>query len=147
MSAANTALAACYDRCTPNVFSVNFRTIIPLIIIAVVAIAATPVQAAIHVDSANTSSLTMGLVGYWPLDGSTINWITNTFMDISGNGYNATSTTMSTTSSPVAGKIGQALKFNGTNMALRTSNTNLSFSAYSYSFWVKARDAGGGTGA
>ena len=84
-----------------------------------------PAFAAIHLGDPNTVSLTQGLVGYWPLDGSTINWnATPTFYDISGNGNNATSSTMSTSSSPVGGKIGQALKFNGSSSYLSLGNAS-----------------------
>jgi len=35
-------------------------------------------EAAIHLGSTNTVSLSNGLVGYWPLDGSVTDWHTNT---------------------------------------------------------------------
>jgi len=100
-----------------------------------------PAFAAIHLGDPNTVSLTQGLVGYWPFDGSTINWTTpgNTFYDISGNGNNATSTGMSTTSSPVSGKIGQALNFSGASnylSVLNSSSLDLT-TAITYSAWVK----------
>ena len=59
------------------------------------------------------STLTQGLVGYWSMDGSTINWTTGKMTDLSDNGNTAQLISMSTTSSPAAGKIGQALKFDG----------------------------------
>jgi Concanavalin A-like lectin/glucanases superfamily len=71
--------------------------------------------AAIHLAQSNTTSLTNGLVGYWTFDGAVTDWNTNTTRDVSGNGNTGSLISMSTTSSPVPGKIGQALKFDGTN--------------------------------
>lgn len=59
--------------------------------------------------------LDSGLVGYWTMDNKDINWCTGTTTDRSGNGNTGTLVSLSTTSSPVAGKIGQALRFNGTS--------------------------------
>jgi hypothetical protein len=73
----------------------------------------TPTLASIHLGSANPASLSNGLVGYWPLDGAVTNWNTNTTADLSGNGQTGYFANMSTTTSPVAGKIGQALQFDG----------------------------------
>jgi hypothetical protein len=89
-------------------------------------------------DHVNTTALSQGLVGYWPLDGNTISWTTNTFNDTSGNSNNATSTGMSTSTSIVAGHIGQALKFNGSSQYLSvpsSSSLNLS-SNLTISAWV-----------
>src|SRR3989338_5806271 len=55
------------------------------------------------------------LVGHWTFDGIDMNWSTNTASDKSGNGKNGTMTNISTTTSPVKGKIGQALDFDGAN--------------------------------
>src|SRR3989344_7600965 len=52
-----------------------------------------------------------GLVGYWTFDGKDTNWGTNTTNDMSGQGNTGTLTNMSTTTSPVVGKIGQGLFF------------------------------------
>lgn len=84
--------------------------------------------------SIDQGGLNSGLVAYWPLDGNTTNWNTDTMKDISGNGYNATSTGMSTTSSPTAGKIGGALKFNGTSSYLSFSPITLS-GAFTLTLW------------
>jgi hypothetical protein len=53
-----------------------------------------------------------GLVGYWTFDGPSIDWHTNTVKDMSGQGNTGTLVSMSTTSSPTPGKIGQAVSFN-----------------------------------
>ena len=57
----------------------------------------------------------LGLVGYWTLDGADINWATGKAFDRSGQGNSGNIANMSTTSSPVIGKLGQALKFDGVN--------------------------------
>lgn len=67
------------------------------------------------IGQSNTTAVSKGLVGYWPLDGATTNWVSNTTGDASGNGNTASLVGMSTTTSPTVGVIGQALKFNGAN--------------------------------
>jgi Concanavalin A-like lectin/glucanases superfamily len=70
-----------------------------------------------------------GLVGYWTFDGGSIDWHTNTAADISGQGNTGTLVSMSTTTSPVGGKIGQALTFNNSGTVDLTANvSNLNFS-------------------
>lgn len=61
------------------------------------------------------ANLNSGLVGWWTFDGKDTNWTTGITNDRSGNGNNGSLISMSTTTSSVAGKIGQALNFNGTN--------------------------------
>jgi hypothetical protein len=84
-----------------------------------------------------------GLVGYWPFNGKDINWTsgtTGTAYDRSGNGNNGTLTNMNQSSSPVAGKIGQALSFNGVNNVIQMNNVNLNTAASAFntiSFWMK----------
>jgi hypothetical protein len=70
-------------------------------------------EATIRLGSSNTVSLSNGLVGYWPLDGATTNWTSNTTADISGSGNDGSLIAMSIASSPIAGKIGQAISFDG----------------------------------
>src|ERR1700681_2892426 len=90
------------------------------------------------VGHSNTVALTNGLVGYWSMDGSSINWTTNTMADLSGQGNAGTLVGMSTTSSPVAGKIGGALKFDGaTTYIVASPVTGPLKSEGTYSFWVK----------
>ena len=87
----------------------------------------------------NTVSISNGLVGYWPLDGATTNWRTNTTADLSGNGNAGQMIDMSTSTSPTIGKIGQALKFNGTSQYI--NNTAFSWptinKAITIAFWTK----------
>ncbi len=77
----------------------------------------------------NGSTLTNGLVGWWTFDGSTISGTTAT--DSSGKGNSGT-----LVSSPVkiAGKLGQALRFNGTNYVslghVQDGGTNFTWTAW-----------------
>ncbi len=126
---------------------------IPLVAFGIALCAATAALAlppsaegAIHLGSPNTVSLANGLVGYWPLDGATTNWTSNTTRDLSGNGNTGTLVSMSTTSSPVAGKIGQAFKLthNDDYIDLGTPSS-LNFdrvTPFSMSVWFKTIAAG-----
>ncbi len=91
-----------------------------------------------NVAHSNTVSLSSGLVGYWTFDGPSLNWRTNTAADSSGNGNTGTLVNMSTTSSPTAGKIGQALKFNGSSQYVSMGSAGVSATSFTYAAWVKA---------
>ncbi len=80
--------------------------------------------------------LAQGLAGYWPLDGNTLNWATGKVQDVSGNGNTGQLISMSTTTSPVPGKIGQALKFAGSSTYISAS-ASASASTYSVSLWIR----------
>src|SRR6266568_8836981 len=79
-----------------------------------------PAFAAIHLGDPNTVSLSQGLVGYWPFDGATTNWRADTSADLSPSANTALLYLMSTTTSPIPGKIGQAFTFDGTTCARST---------------------------
>lgn len=90
--------------------------------------------------SINQGGLNAGLVAYWPLDGDTTNWATGITKDVSGNGYNGQMTGLSTTSSPVPGKIGQALNFNGSSGYITTGYTipaQSSATSFTWSVWAR----------
>ncbi len=94
-------------------------------------------QAAIHLGAANATSLSNGLVGYWPLDGSVTNWATGRTTDLSGNGGTGQLNLFSTTTSPTAGKVGQALNFDG-NAYITTGYTipaQSSATSFTWSTW------------
>ncbi len=55
-------------------------------------------------------SLNCGLVGYWTINNQDMNWKTGAVTDSSGNGNTGQLIGMSTTTSPVPGKMGQALE-------------------------------------
>ena len=73
----------------------------------------------------NGSTLEQGLIGHWTFDGKDTPWSSATkvtAIDRSGNGNNATSTTMTRAGSPTIGKLGQALNFNGSVSSSATNN-------------------------
>src|SRR5262249_34148255 len=96
-----------------------------------------------NVAHSNTTSLSQGLVGYWPLDGNVTNWSTGKTFDLSGRGNTGfiQFATLATTTAPTAGKIGQALQFTGsqTNPGIPVlNNSSLAMtSAITMSAWVK----------
>lgn len=108
----------------------------------------TAASASVTIGHSNTAALSSGLVGYWTFDGSKTNWTTNTTQDLSGNGNTGTLVSMSTTTSPVAGKIGQAFNFPGVTgggagpviaSAINIVGNQFRFtSSFTVAFWVKA---------
>jgi hypothetical protein len=76
--------------------------------------------------NASTNALNAsGLVGQWSFDGKNTNWTsstTGTVADTSGNSNTGTLTSMSRATSPVTGKIGQALNFDGTSQYVGLGN-------------------------
>ncbi|MEK7096321.1 MAG: LamG domain-containing protein, partial [Patescibacteria group bacterium] len=62
-----------------------------------------------------TKYLTDGLVGYWTMDGSKVNWKTGAVTDSSGKGNTGFVTLMATGTAPAIGRVGQALNFDGVN--------------------------------
>ncbi|MDE1975233.1 MAG: LamG domain-containing protein, partial [Patescibacteria group bacterium] len=76
-------------------------------------------------------------VGYWTFDGKDTVWTsstTATTLDKSGNNNTGTLNGMNQATSVVIGKIGQALKFDGSTSYVGVSNT---IATRSVSFWVK----------
>ncbi len=83
-------------------------------------------------------NLQTGLVGHWTFDGNDINWNTNTVTDKSGNGNTGSIINMSTTTSPVRGKIGQAIHFDGSSgYVSRSSDYGITAYPFSLSGWIK----------
>lgn len=97
---------------------------------------------AVVMNAPTNTSLTSGLVGLWSFDGKDMNWGTNSALDRSGSGNNGTLVNMSTSTSPVAGKIGQGLKFDGSITqyvnAGTPSSINFGSGAFSIGLWIKA---------
>jgi len=90
----------------------------------------------------NYLSMNTGLVGWWTMDGADTVWTSATAattLDKSGNGNTGTLTNMSRSSSPVSGKIGQGLEFDGGEdyVSVGTTNTYNFSSDFSISAWVK----------
>ena len=91
------------------------------------------------VNKPAVNSLTNGLVGYWTFDGGDTDWSTNTMVNRGSVGGTATFGNLSTTTSPVPGKVGQGLTFDGTSTYVDLGNV-ASFKPtgnFSTSFWYK----------
>jgi hypothetical protein len=93
-----------------------------------------------------TAGLSCGLVGYWTFDGKDTPWSSptaGTALDKSGNGNTGTLTNMNLATAPVQGKIGQALKFDGSSGYVSVGSglvpTNSDFTV---SGWVFGGEAG-----
>lgn len=92
------------------------------------------------IGSSAAAGQTSGLVGHWTMDGSRINWSTGQMTDASGQGRTVQLLNFSTTTSPTQGKVGQALKFNGSNQNLTTGLALSNFCSASdctMSVWLK----------
>ena len=72
------------------------------------ALSATEVQQLYKLGTANAAhsnvGISDGLVGYWTFDGGSPDWRKNQVADISGNGSTGTLVSISTSTSPAAGK-------------------------------------------
>jgi hypothetical protein len=93
----------------------------------------------------NGTSLNSGFAGWWTFDGKDTNWATMKETDESGQGNTGTLVNLATTTAPVIGKLGQAIKFNGTSSTLSIgspSSLNLS-GAVTLSIWLKGSSASG----
>jgi hypothetical protein len=87
----------------------------------------------IKFQSSQTDKLTDGLVGMWSFDGPDVNMSTNTAYDRSPVGTNHGTINGAT---PVIGKRGQGLSFDGTDDSV-TANFDSISGAYTTAFWVK----------
>jgi hypothetical protein len=101
------------------------------------------VQQLYHLGTSNVAHSNVGngngLVGWWTFDGPATHWNTNRTDDVSGNGNTGHLISMSTTTSPTQGKIGQALTFNGSNYVVDTNIVNVPH--VTVSAWVKIKGA------
>ncbi len=99
-------------------------------------------QNATQVNASTNNFLNNGLVYVFSLNGGDINWGSNTAYDRSGNGNDGTLVGMSTTSSPINGKLGQGLNFNGLSTYINTPTFSFlgqSSASFTVSAWVKPR--------
>ena len=89
------------------------------------------------------TTLSSSLVGYWSFDGSDI---TDKIYDLSGQGNNAyVVRSVATSSMKVAGKLGQALSFNGTSAYIDAgAGGNVGLSDFTIAAWIKTPAAGSG---
>jgi len=85
------------------------------------------------------AGITNGLVGWWTMDGGDINWATGVVTDKSPSGNNGNFVGLATTTGPVLGKIGQAMRFNGTTDYVKMGNVYAfeRTDPFSVSVWVK----------
>lgn len=88
------------------------------------------------------SLLESGLVGWWTFDGKDTPWTSSTagtVIDKSGNGNTGTLTNMNRSITPTIGKLGQGLKFDGSNDYVNLgTDASLTPSDITVSAWVKA---------
>ena len=94
---------------------------------------------AVTVNSSQNDKIANGLVGLWSFDGKDMNWATNKSLDRSGQGNDGTLVGMSTTTSPTPGKIGSALKFDGSDDYISVNNTSSLqplTGNWAVSFWI-----------
>ena len=94
-----------------------------------------PAYAAVRAGNSPVASIQNGLVGYWTMDGQHTNWATGKTFDQSGQANNGTMTSMSSTTSPVAGKFGQAFKFDGVDDYVKIATVPTLVAPYTTSFW------------
>ncbi len=91
-------------------------------------------------SSQSPGTLSNGLVGWWTMDGADTVWSSataGTEADKSGNGNTGTLTSMTRSGSPTVGKIGQALKFDGTSQYISVPALT-TFSALTVSLWLRS---------
>ena len=98
----------------------------------------------------NSLGLSNGLVSWWTMDGKDTNWGTGITADRSVSANNGTLINMSTTSSPVLGKVGQALNFDGSSQVVETTAPSAlsGSSVFTVTFWAASKispGAGGNT--
>ncbi len=92
------------------------------------------------INVSKKDKFTSGLVGYWSFDGPTINWATGQVTDLSVSGNTGQLLNMSTTTSPIEGIVGQALKFDGVNDKFHVSDNDVldiaAAANFSVAMWV-----------
>lgn len=90
------------------------------------------------------NSLENNLLGWWTFDGPDVNWATGRVFDKSVQGNSATIINMSTTSSPVEGRIGQAFFFDGIDDVVSASSPTILDDVFplSISAWIKPESYG-----
>src|SRR3989344_3427452 len=100
------------------------RTIVKIFILSIILTTIVPHGVVNNARAATTPNVSLnmpanslGLVGYWTLDGPDITWTSDTAgtaTDSSGSGFPGTLTRMRKAVSAGLGEIGQALDFDGT---------------------------------
>lgn len=102
------------------------------------------------VNKPSVNSLTTGLVGYYTFDGGDTDWSANTTVNRGSVGGTATLTSMSTTTTPTRGKVGQGLAFvSGANSSVNLGSSSSLMpgtGSFSASIWVKRSGSSGSNG-
>ena len=100
----------------------------------------------------NTSPTTLntnGLVGYWTFDGKDTVWTSSTAattLDTSGQSNTGTLTNMNRATSPIEGKLGQGLKFDGVDDRIQISSWTTESTLYTVSLWFNKVNGVSGAG-
>ena len=109
-----------------------------------------------YASSTITTNLTSGLIGYWTFDAQNTTWSatvagTGSTTDSSGGGHGGSIFGLVRATSTTIGKIGQALKFDGTTTSARVAisgtSTYANLSALTVSAWINVSAGGNGGGA
>ena len=92
------------------------------------------------VNTSQNDKVTNGLVGLWSFNGPDMNWATNTAYDRSGQNNHGTITNMDKTQ-VTPGKVGQALRFDGSDDYIQVSDSGLPIgdSPRSIIAWIKTQ--------
>jgi len=94
------------------------------------------------VNLSQNSKVTSGLVGLWSFNGPDVSWTSataGTATDRSGGGNTGTLTNMSQSTSPVLGKLGQALNFDGSEDYVTYGDVlDVGTSNFTIAAWVKS---------
>ncbi|MFA6552511.1 MAG: LamG domain-containing protein [Candidatus Paceibacterota bacterium] len=101
---------------------------------------------ATKIGVSTTETLNDGLVGYWTFDAKNM---VNNVADSSGHGNTGylqlgTLGNKATSTAKVAGKIGQAMKFDGVDDRILLSSDPINVATTTISMWIKANSYGGG---
>jgi len=108
----------------------------------------TPSPNTVHIGNPVTDRWTNGLVGYWSFNGQDMDWAKNQATNRSSSYATGTLYNMSTSTSPVPGKVGQALSFDGVDDYIQI-NDSASFTltnGYTLSAWIYLQNTNFGDG-
>ena len=100
-------------------------------------------ETAVNINHSQNTKFTDGLVGLWSFNGADVNWTSSSAgvaYDRSGNSNTGTITNMNQSTSPAAGRVGQALNFVGSSVQYVNvpHNTNLNpTDSVTVSVWAK----------
>lgn len=119
----------------------NLKSLISILLLFLISNLQSPVSIA-HASTIGMSKPGnyLGLVGWWTFDGKDTPWTSATAattLDKSGNGNTGTLTNMNVSTATVAGKVGQGLRFDGTDDYVDTGTSPSPTGPFTVSLWVK----------